>query len=70
MKPEETLESFFLFMTSLGGATVLEATCHAQINSRSSQSCVNLDRNRFCSLLMEYQKSKRKEEEISEELWK
>lgn len=32
MKPEETLESFFLFMTSLGGATVLEATCHTQIN--------------------------------------
>jgi len=32
MKPEETLESFFLFITSLGGAAMPEAASHPQIN--------------------------------------
>jgi hypothetical protein len=32
MKPEETLELFFLFMTSLCGAAMLEAVGHPQIS--------------------------------------
>jgi|GEM_PF-5591309 len=70
MKPEETLESFFLFMTSLGGATVLEATCHAQMNYDQVKVASILIGIGFApSLLIEYQKCKREEEEISEELW-
>jgi len=32
MKTEKTLELSFLFITSLGGAAMLEAVGHAQIN--------------------------------------
>ena len=71
MKPEETLESFFLFITSLGGAAVWEAASHAQINyDQIKVTSILIGIGLAPSLLIEYQKSKREEEEISEELWK
>lgn len=55
MKPEETLELFFLFITSLGGAVVLEAASHAQINYDQIKGASILI-GRSCSpLLIEYQ---------------
>lgn len=70
MKPEETLETFFLFITSLGGAAMLEAASHAQINyDQVKGASILIGIGLTSTLLIDYQKSKREEEEISEELW-
>ena len=70
MKLEETLELFFLFITSLGGAAMLEGASHPQINYDQIKGVsILIGIGPPSSLLIEYQKSKREEEEISEELW-
>ncbi len=71
MKPDETLELFFLFITGLGGATMLGAARHPQINyNQIKVASILIGIGLAPFFLMEYQKSKREEEEISEESWK
>jgi len=70
MKTEKTLELSFLFITSLGGAAMLEAVGHPQIDyDQIKVASILIGIGLASTLLIEYQKCKREEEEISEELW-
>ena len=63
MKPEETLELFFLFITSFGGATMLEAASYPQVNyDQFKVASILIGIGLAPFLLIEYQKSKREEE--------
>jgi len=60
MKLEETLESLFPFITSLGGAAMLEAAGHPQIDyDQIKVASILIGIGLVPSLLIEYQKCKR-----------